>query len=57
MESEEKEIGVEGFKKIFELKAYLQKEIENYKSSKTMIYFKFQKFSKEKKEYKKLRFS
>ena len=57
MESVEKEIGIEGFNKIFELKGDLKKEIENYKSTKTIIHLKFLKFLKDKKEYKKIRFS
>lgn len=53
---ESKGIGVEGFKKIFELKDELKKDIENHKNKKTMIYLKFIKLSKNKKEYNKLRF-
>ena len=53
METKEKdEIGIEGFKKIFELKDSIKKEIENYKNKKTMIHLNFKSFSNDKKKYK-----
>ena len=57
METKEKdEIGIEGFKKIFELKDSIKKEIENYKNKKTMIHLNFKSFSKDKKKYKAIKF-
>jgi len=47
-------IGIEGFKKIFDLKDGVKKEIENYKNQKTMIHLQFTNSSKEKNVYKKL---
>ena len=57
METKEKdEIGIEGFKKIFELKESIKKEIENFKNKKTMIHLNFKSFSKDKKRYKAIKF-
>lgn len=47
-------IGIEGFKKNFELKDDVKKEIENYKNQKTMIHLQFTNSSKNKNVYKKL---
>ena len=50
------EIGIEKFKKLFELKNELKIQIEDYNNKKTIVNLGFINFSSDKKEYKKLRF-
>ena len=57
METETNEaIGIEGFKKLFDLPDEIKNQIENFKNKKTMIHIEFESFSKDKKKYKKLKF-
>ena len=57
METETNEaIGIEGFKKLFDLPGEVKNQIENFKNKKTMIHIEFESFSKDKKKYKKLKF-
>ena len=51
-----KNIGIEKFKKLFELKNELKSQIEDYNNKKTIINLEFINFSSNKKEYKKLKF-
>ena len=50
-----KEIGIEKFNKLFELKNELKSQIENYNNKKTFINLEFINLSNDKKEYKKLK--
>ena len=55
-EKEINEIRIKGFKKIFELKDSVKKEIENYKNKKTMVHLQFTSLSNDKNKYKNIKF-
>ena len=53
METETNEaIGIEGFKKLFDLPGEVKNQIENFKNKKTMIHIEFESFSMDKKKIK-----
>ena len=57
METEtNKEMGLEGFKKLFDLPDDVKNQIKDFKNKKTMIHIEFESFSEDKKKYKKLKF-
>ena len=57
METEtNKAMGLEGFKKLFDLPDDVKNQIKDFKNKKTMIHIEFESFSEDKKKYKKLKF-
>ena len=57
METEaNKEMGLEGFKRLFDLPDDVKNQIKDFKNKKTMIHIDFESFSEDKKKYKKLKF-
>ena len=57
METEtNKAMGLEGFKKLFDLPDDVKNQIKDFKNKKTMSHIEFESFSEDKKKYKKLKF-